>query len=163
MSILVLERIISGGQTGADQGGLEAARALNLKTGGTMPKGFRTETRPRPDFSDLYGLVPDKSSDYLPRTRINILISSATLIFGEVSGGSAKTLQLCKDLNKNYFLVPWPLSDTYNGWREDFVDWLQHYEILTLNVAGNRESKNPGIQAATKDFLISALRPLLTT
>ena len=45
-------RIISGGQTGADQGGLRAGAALGLDTGGWIPFGFRTDTgadcRPRP-------------------------------------------------------------------------------------------------------------------
>lgn len=43
-----LRWIISGGQTGADQGGLDAGKALGLKTGGLMPKGWRTEAGPRP-------------------------------------------------------------------------------------------------------------------
>ncbi len=37
-------KIISGGQTGADRGGLEAGRVLGIETGGTCPKFFRTET-----------------------------------------------------------------------------------------------------------------------
>lgn len=34
-----LERIISGGQTGVDQGALEAAKMLGIATGGWMPSG----------------------------------------------------------------------------------------------------------------------------
>jgi hypothetical protein len=35
----MLERVISGGQTGADQAGLAAAKRLGVPTGGFMPKG----------------------------------------------------------------------------------------------------------------------------
>jgi hypothetical protein len=31
------------------------------------------------------------------------------------------------------------------------------YKVETLNVAGNRESKNPGLQQKVYEFLISAL------
>jgi hypothetical protein len=39
----MLERVISGGQTGADQGGLRAARACGIPTGGWAPRGWLTE------------------------------------------------------------------------------------------------------------------------
>ena len=37
----MLERIISGGQTGADRGGLDAAIELGIPHGGWCPKGRR--------------------------------------------------------------------------------------------------------------------------
>ena len=36
-------KIVSGGQTGADRGGLEAAIHLGLDWGGWAPKGWRAE------------------------------------------------------------------------------------------------------------------------
>ncbi len=47
-------RIVSGGQTGADQGALMAAKRLGLSTGGWMPQGFTTEAGTRPDYGPLY-------------------------------------------------------------------------------------------------------------
>jgi len=49
----MLERVISGGQTGADQAGWRAARASGIPTGGAMPGGFLTEDGARPDFAEL--------------------------------------------------------------------------------------------------------------
>jgi hypothetical protein len=40
-------KVISGGQTGADQGGLVAARTLKIETGGTAAKGWLTEDGPK--------------------------------------------------------------------------------------------------------------------
>ena len=51
----MLDKVISGGQTGADQAGWRAARAVGIPTGGWMPLGFLTEDSPRPEFADLYG------------------------------------------------------------------------------------------------------------
>lgn len=53
----MLTKIISGGQTGADEGGLEGARLLGIPTGGTAPKGYRTENGPNLTLRDTYGLV----------------------------------------------------------------------------------------------------------
>ena len=47
----MIERVISGGQTGADQAGLAVAKRLGIPTGGCMPKGWLTEAGPRPDFA----------------------------------------------------------------------------------------------------------------
>jgi hypothetical protein len=40
-----------------------------------------------------------------------------------------------------------------------FRAWLREHRVTVLNVAGNRESKSPGIYAAVKRFLIRALAP----
>jgi len=39
----MITRIISGGQTGADRGGLEAANELNIPYDGKCPKSGRAE------------------------------------------------------------------------------------------------------------------------
>lgn len=44
--MMTLRKIISGGQTGADQGGLRAGRLLHLETGGTAPHNWMTEQGP---------------------------------------------------------------------------------------------------------------------
>ena len=50
----MLQRVISGGQTGVDQAALRAAKAAGLETGGWMPLGWLTEECPRPEFGELY-------------------------------------------------------------------------------------------------------------
>ena len=52
----MVRKIISGGQTGADQAGLAVAKRLGIPTGGFVPKGFLTEAGPRPDLAAEYGL-----------------------------------------------------------------------------------------------------------
>jgi hypothetical protein len=53
----MLDKTISGGQTGADQAAWRAAKAHAIATGGWMPKGFLTEDGPRPEFAELYGAL----------------------------------------------------------------------------------------------------------
>ena len=51
-----LQKIISGGQTGADRGGLEAAEALGIETGGTVPLGFWTTDGKCPELVTRFKL-----------------------------------------------------------------------------------------------------------
>src|SRR5580658_4523105 len=51
---LLVEKVISGGQTGADRAGLEVAKELGYKTGGAMPLGFEALDGPHPEFKDKY-------------------------------------------------------------------------------------------------------------
>ena len=64
----MIKRIISGGQTGADQAGLSVAKRLGIPTGGFVPKGFLTEAGPRPDLAAEYGLEETATVAYPERT-----------------------------------------------------------------------------------------------
>lgn len=154
-----LTKIISGGQTGADQGGWDAAKALRIFTGGEMPRHFRTERGYSPHFKEFFGVTESYSAEYPPRTVKNVKQSDGTLIIGNVtSRGSQLTIKLCTNLRKPYFPIPFPLVEyPLKAYVNEFQDWLQRENIRVLNVAGNRESKNPGIFKFTSDFLVEAL------
>ena len=147
---MTVRRIISGGQTGADRGGLLAGDLLGLETGGTAPPGFRTENGPDITLKS-FGLVegePDPKV-FPRRTLKNVKDSDGTLLIGNVnSPGSKLTLKYCNDLEKPRIINPTPYGLKW---------WIDKYKIEILNVAGNRESKNPGIQKETFTLLYSVL------
>jgi hypothetical protein len=58
----MLGRVVSGGQTGPDQGAWRAAKACGIPAGGFMPRGSMTEEGPRPEFAGPYGGRPMDSS-----------------------------------------------------------------------------------------------------
>ena len=66
-------KIISGGQTGADQAGWRAAKAYGIKTGGWMPKGFMTEIGPAPATGITHGAVECASDSYIDQTNAKYL------------------------------------------------------------------------------------------
>jgi hypothetical protein len=150
----MLSKIISGGQTGADQGGLEAAAFLGIPSGGKMPLGFKTEVGYHPEFEIMYDVEELASKEYAPRTRYNVVDSDATVIFGRVnSPGSKTTREMCKDSNKPCLVI----EEFNESYFHLFIEFLDLYRVETLNVAGNRESKNPGLQRKVYEFLIEAL------
>ncbi len=141
----LVARIVSGGQTGADQGALEAAMRLEVPCGGWCPEGRRSEKGEIPARFPLRELP---GAGYLRRTEMNVVDSDATLVlaYGEPRSGSRKTVEFarrhgrpcyCADLGKgsDSELVP------------DILAWLEGIGPgLVLNVAGSRESGRPGIQ-----------------
>lgn len=147
----MLERVISGGQTGADRAGLVAARAAGIPTGGWMPKGFRAQDGPRPEFAILYGVTEHPSDRYPPRTALNVKESDATLCFATDWGspGEVLTRQMCDRCDR-------PRLDVTPGGAvspADVVAWLRANGVRVLNVAGNTERTSPGIGAFVEAFL----------
>lgn len=158
MEILIVEKIISGGQSGADLSGLDVGLYLNLKTGGTMPKGYRTENGNKPEYAEKYGVVEDYNTSYVPRTELNVLNSDATLIFGKNSGGSKLTRSFCKQHHKPSYHHYWDANTPVTLYSiEAFRKFIIDNNVKVLNVAGNREEKNKGIYNACRDFLIDTL------
>ena len=152
----MIEKIISGGQTGADQGGLEAGKELGIKTGGTAPMGWRTEAGPAEELLKGYGLAECVLPGYSARTQMNVLNSDGTIIFGDFySPGTKLTTKYCDVTLKPLYRVC--REDNPIIERQDFLNWLEKYSVKVLNVAGNRESKNPGIQERVKSFLVKVL------
>lgn len=151
----MVERIISGGQTGADEGGLEAAQALGIATGGTMPYGFLTEEGVREDLAERFGLVECQEPGYGARTDLNVRDSDGTIRFAKNFGspGERRTLNAIQSLGKPYIDVDVKRPRPHR----DVSDWFIRNCIRVLNVAGNRESTAAGIGAFTKEYLTVVL------
>ncbi len=143
------KRIISGGQTGADKGGLVGARVCGITTGGTAPYMYRTEKGTDPEL-ESYGLTQSGLSNYSVRTEQNVRDSDGTVLFGDMaSHGSKQTVQLCQKHNKPYTVNPSGIK---------LRIWCALHKIETLNVAGNRESVRPGIGKIACDTVVEAFK-----
>jgi hypothetical protein len=157
-----LTTIVSGGQTGADRGGLDAAIALDLAFGGWAPAGWRSEDGQIPDIY-RERMRCTSSSNYGIRTRLNIQDSDGTLIvsFAESpGGGTAYTIEQCEKQDKAHIHVVLPRggrTQMPNAVADGIREWLDKANINVLNVAGPRESKEAGIQEAVRDLLVWVL------
>lgn len=144
----MVTKIISGGQTGADQGGLVAARTLGISTGGTAPKNYMTEDGPEPVLAS-YGLVEADLPTYQTRTRQNVEDSDGTAIFSTNldSGGTRLTIKYCEQASRPYIINP--------NWQQ-LRDWAAEHDIQVLNVVGNRASKDPTAYQTAFDAVLHA-------
>lgn len=148
-----VERVISGGQTGADLAGVAAAHRAGIATGGWMPRGFLTEKGPlSPLLVERYGFREHASASYPPRTFANVRDADATIRFARdfATAGERCTLRAIEQYAKAYIDVPFGPATDYAG---DVREWLVERQVRVLNVAGNRESTTPGIGAFVEDFL----------
>jgi hypothetical protein len=154
----MITMVISGGQTGADQAGWKAAEACGIPTGGWIPFHFMTENGPDGSLGRLYGAKAMPTGSYAARTARNVRGSDGTSWFGTTDTPCAKTtLEVCELWRKPVMIIE-PHRSILPS---DAVQWLSnHPQIQVLNVAGNRESKNPGIGERVERFLIAVFKRL---
>jgi len=144
----LVEKIISGGQTGVDRAALDMALALGIPCGGWCPKNRKSEDGPIPN---RYPLRETGSTSYPVRTAKNVQESDGTLVLtmGPPMGGTALTIKLAKEKRK-----PFLVFDLKNGGAPLFFrNWLLTNQIKILNIAGPRESECPGVYRQASEFL----------
>jgi Circularly permutated YpsA SLOG family len=145
-------KIVSGGQTGVDRAALDVALELGFPCGGWCPKGRRAEDGTIPE---RYPLQETPTDAYPERTEWNVRDSDATLILtrGKPDRGTALTVKLARRLKKPYRIVDLAAADAADA----IHTWLISQRVTTLNVAGPRESSQPGIRQLVQSFLRSVL------
>jgi hypothetical protein len=145
----MIEKVISGGQTGVDQAALDAAAEAGLACGGWCPKGRSNEAG---RIDDRYPLIETPSADPAQRTDRNVRDGDGTLIIARppLTGGTALTHRLARRRGRPCLVV-----DPRDGTAPVVIRrWLAEHGIRTLNVAGPRESSRPG----THDEALALLR-----
>lgn len=154
---MALPKIVSGGQTGADRGALDAAIALGMAHGGWCPRGRRAEDGIIPV---RYNVRESSSSRYEVRTEQNVIDSDGTLVVGRghFSSGTALTIRLAQLHRKPLLCIDLAVS-TIPGAVARLHEWLSIHPISVLNVAGPRESNCPGIASEVHALLVAAFAP----
>jgi len=145
----IIQKVISGGQTGVDRAALDVALATDLPVGGWCPKGRLAEDGPIPAH---YPLQEIDSPAYARRTEQNVIEGDGTLILAthkNLKGGTALTLHLAQKQAKPHLVVN--LLDQPDV--RVIQQWLLKEHIHVLNVAGPRESASPGIYQHARALL----------
>lgn len=152
-------RIISGGQTGVDRAALDVALELGLLHGGFVPKGRKAEDGRVPE---KYNLIELSSTSYPVRTRANILEADGTLILTppRPTGGTRLTAKIAHQYDRIWLAVDPFQNDKEDHLIQRVLTWIGSHQIETLNVAGPRESKIPGIYEISCKFLRKLLEKL---
>lgn len=151
----MIKEIVSGGQTGADRAGLDAAAYCYCPTGGWAAKGWLIQTFSGQNVADLslqlLGLEEYFQAGYPPRTKANVQDSDGTVWFGyKSSPGGKLTCNTARRLGK-------PL--VINPTAQELIQWAEEEGVEKLNVAGNRASAlNPDIYLKTFRVIMDALK-----
>jgi hypothetical protein len=158
-------KIISGGQTGVDRAAWDVAIELGLDWGGWVPKGRKAEDGRIPDRYDLCMEAP--VVDYKDRTSRNVRDAHATLLVtmgktlswrGPGTELTARIVRQTRRPTRWHDLERRTYGSVGAEAVREWLDTLGPADPLVLNVAGSRESSNPGIYAAARSFLLEVLR-----
>jgi hypothetical protein len=153
--------VFAGGQTGVDRAGLDAALVVGLPIGGWCPAKRRAEDGRIPD---TYPLVETESSAYEVRTEWNARDTAATLIVADddnaLGRGTVLAIAMAKKHKKLLFISRCYRANLVRDGQEIAAIrcWLAQHQPPTLNVAGPRESRSPGIQKRATAFLVECFR-----
>ena len=141
--------LVSGGQTGVDRAALDFAIERGLTHGGYCPKGRLAEDGPIPA---RYHLQETEFEDYPTRTRLNVEMADATVIFQvgvklRPRSGCALTAGHARKIGRPCLVVG-ECPDVAAG-AAVLRAFLEEHRPKILNVAGSRASSEPDIAAYT--------------
>jgi hypothetical protein len=147
-------KVVSGGQTGVDRAALDAALRVGIPCGGWCPRGRQAEDGP---IAARYPLVETPEARPDQRTGWNVRDSDATLVLarGRIAGGTERTVERARGLGRPLRVVDLSAGPAVAAVRT----WIGARRIGVLNVAGPRESEEPGIHGEALDFLSALLVP----
>jgi Circularly permutated YpsA SLOG family len=148
----MIQKIISGGQTGADRAALDWAITAGVPHGGWCPKGRKAEDGPIPA---QYQLMETASGDYPPRTEWNVLGSDGTVIISiapKLSRGSALTARLAVKHCKPWIHIRANTREPAAALKS----FIATNGIGVLNVAGPRASSEPDVAEFVRSVLNEA-------
>jgi hypothetical protein len=152
---VALNKIISGGQTGADRAALDWAIGRGLPHGGWCPKGRKAEDGV---IDSRYNLTETPSEDYSQRTEWNVRDSDGTAVFSvgrELRGGSLLTVEIARQYNKP--VIHLCAQDERTNHAQELRSFIEEFGVSVLNVAGPRESDEPGVYLFVARVLDQAL------
>ena len=143
-----LERIVSGGQTGAERGALDSAIAAGVAYRGFCPRGRLAEGGTIPP---IYVLTETTSPLTTERTRSNVKAANGTAVF--TKGRWNADLQHARDL-ANEAGFPILHIDLIRTNSTDAIgrlkNWIGTNRVRVLNVTGSTEGEAAGIEATVR-------------
>jgi hypothetical protein len=151
MGAAMISKIISSGQTGADQAALDVAIKFGVPHGGWIDRGRKTENGRLPDKYQVQEMPPGSRANHAER---NVIESDGTLILshGKLTGGSEFVRKMAMHHGRPWLHIDLSRTIAFKAARKIRL-WLKNHRIEVLNVAGPRASKDPEIYQDTVDVL----------
>ena len=149
---MMLKKIISGGQTSADQAALDAAIKLGIAHGGWIPKGRTTETGTLPERFKLKKMSSENYSDCI---RQNVMDATGTLIisYGSLTGDLDSARKATLRYGRQMLGIDLDQMDDIKA-ASLLKDWIHLYRIEVMFVIGQN---GPYARNQTENIIEGAL------
>ena len=172
-------KVVSGGQTGVDQAGLQAAKDCGIATGGWAPKNWETLDGPQRALLKSFGLK-EHDGGYRQRTIQNIKDSDITVCISRKWGspGTVLTINSCVRHMKPFIALTedfvlknsagvsprfkdnFASKTTKNSKIKLLGEVLANFHVI--NVAGNAEQNASGIYDNSYNMLTEVFRSMVS-
>jgi hypothetical protein len=151
----MVKKIISGGQTEADQAALDIAIRLRIPHAGWTPKGQIAKNGALPERFKLQEMQTDNYSECIKQ---NVIDSMGTLIisYGSLTGDLDYARKMALRHQRQMLGMDLNQMDVAKG-ALLLNDWIQLYRIDVLHVIGPSAEVNPYIRTHTEDIIEGAL------
>jgi|GEM_PF-1126828 len=154
----MIQKVVTGGETGTEQAAWTAARRAGIATEGYMPRRFQTEDGPMPRLGALYGGL-EFPFDEARRIRANLRRAEGLFWIGDADSPRAlATFEACRELAKPFLTIDLRFTPPTEA-----AHWLSVFGTTSLVITGDPASKSPGIGQGVEVFLervFAALRRL---
>ncbi len=150
----LIEKILSGGQTGAEIAALDWAMEHDVPHGGWCPCERRAEGGV---IDARYQLKEAPSGRYLQRTEWNVRDSDGTVIFSVAAAlnmGLKQAVFFAHKHRKPLLCIWRDRRGTFP--EEELLRFVREKGIKVLNVTGSKASREPQVYAFVKDVLTNA-------
>jgi len=154
----MINKFISGGQTGAERAALDVAINLGISHGGWISKGRITEKGPLPV---KYRLLEMPTDSYPQSAEQNVIDSDGTLIIarGKFTGGTDYIRRMTLKHKKQLLGIDLAQTRLYEA-ASLIASWIKMRRIEILNVAGPRASEDQQIYSDVITILEHAIQIL---
>lgn len=151
----MIKKIISGGQTEADQAALDVAIALGIPYGGWTPKGRIRNIRSRADKYHLQEMLTDNYSDCIKQ---NVIDANGTLIisYGRLTGDLDIARRMTLGHRRQMLGIDLMQNPSFKA-ASLLNDWIKLYRIEILFVIGPGATVHPDVSKHTKLIVEGAL------
>jgi len=151
----MIQKIISGGQIGADQGALDVAIKYGIPHGGWIQKGCKTQGGVLPP---KYHLKEMSTASFKDRIEQNVIDSHGSVIIthGALSGGADYCLKMAKKHGKPCLHIDLNTLSEFTA-ASRLNAWIKENDIEVLNVNGSRTSEDSTIYKDTMDIVEAAV------
>ncbi len=148
----MLKKIISSGQTEADQAALDMAIKLGIPHGGWIPKGRITETGALPERFELQEMSSENHSECI---RQNVMDATGTLIisYGRLTGDLDSARKATLRYGRQMLSVDLDQMDDLKA-ASLVKDWIHLYRIEVMFVIGQN---GPYARNQTENIIEGAL------